>query len=535
MSKLLKLVKVNIQLTFNPKRMLTRQNAPITKGKSALYGFLMLIMLGYFLLMSCGMFYFLGSALSEAGFVDLMIYLAVISFTALVLLLSVFAAQGYLYKAKDLPLLLSLPVSHFSVLLSKFILLYVYDLFFALILLGPAFFFYFYFTSFTISGIIGAVICILAAPLIPIALGSLLSYFLSLMTRRMRKKNIFTIVFTLAFIVVWMVAVQSGERILNYILEHSETLQEAFSKYYFPTVLAADSLKGEFLSTLVFFVINALSVYLVFFIISKKYSDIVAIINTSAIKKKQRQKKAADLKRSSALKAMIRKELHCYFGSVYYILNTMIGPLLLILGSVALLVMGADTVQAFSEISGITHIGVAAAAVMCMLLPSLSPTTSVAVSLEGKKLWIYKSIPANIKDILKAKTYVNLIMTIPAVLISAILLSISFRLNVFDYITIVLLGSTFSFFTSLSGILINIAHPKLDFENEIVVIKQSLSVMLQMLAGMVSIAAVVIAYVAIKPSSFYVFAYILIIILWAVIILLSKKLFTWGVRRFAKL
>ncbi|PKM60995.1 MAG: hypothetical protein CVU97_07510 [Firmicutes bacterium HGW-Firmicutes-21] len=529
------LVKVSFFLNLNPNKMMTRQNAPVSRKKSLLYGFLMLVMFCYFLAMSSGMYHFLGSTLAEIGYIDLMIYFAVISYTALILLLTIFSAQGYLYKSKDLPLLLSLPVSHFTVLSSKFLLLYIYELFFSVLVLGPAFFFYFYFTAFSAVGIIGAFICFIVSPLIPLSIGSLLSYFIGLITRRMRKKNFFTVVLTFALLAVWFIAVQNGQRIINYILTNTESLQTAFSRFYLPTVWVAGSLNGNLLYTILFFLLSVFITLGVFYTISKKYSDIISILNSSGIKKRYKPQSIRSKKQSSVLVAMIKKELDCYFGSVNYLLNTIIGPVLLIIGSTAMLFVGAEQILELSFTEGFGQIGLVIAAVMTVFIPCLSPTTSAVISIEGKKLWIYKSLPAQVKDILIAKTAVNLIISVPSVIIGAALLCIALGLSIFDYFILITLGITFITFCSLTGILINLAHPKLDFDNEIVVVKQSMSVILQMLVGFGTIIGLAIAYIILSPVDFYFYAMSILVIMWGVIALLIKMLFSWGVKRFNEL
>jgi ABC-2 type transport system permease protein len=99
--------------------------------------------------------------------------------------------------------------------------------------------------------------------------------------------------------------------------------------------------------------------------------------------------------------------------------------------------------------------------------PSVNPTTSCTISLEGKKLWIYKSIPTETKDILKAKTAVNIIVNLPFILIADLLMCIKFELSIFDYLLLIVLGATFILLFSLTGIMINLANPKLDFETRL--------------------------------------------------------------------
>ena len=54
--------------------------------------------------------------------------------------------------------------------------------------------------------------------------------------------------------------------------------------------------------------------------------------------------------------------------------------------------------------------------ILCLVC-SLSSTTHASISLEGKSLWIVKSIPVKIRTIFLSKVLVNLTLLIPFVLI----------------------------------------------------------------------------------------------------------------------
>ena len=528
--KFLLLAKTSIAITFNPRRMFSKQNSKATKGKTTGYLILALILAVYIFGFSTSTYYVLGNALNSINSLRLLIYLAIFSYTAVTLLISIISAQGYLYKSKDLPMLLSLPISQFSVLLSKFLLLYLYELLYVIMILLPAFCVYFYFAGITVLGIIGAFLCCLAAPLLPLAVGSILSFFIGLLTRRMRRKNFLTIILSLGFMVGWIILVQNSGSILEYVIANSETLQQALTKFYFPSVLVADGLDGDIIKTLLFVLVGVAALVLVFGLISRKYSDIIAIMTSTNLKKKNKAY-TINTKHRSAFGAMIKKELSCYFSSSIYVMNTITGPLLLVIGSVALLFMDKEQLSAYTGDVNFGQFGVALAAVMLAFIPSISPTTCSSISLEGKKLWIYKSIPADVKDILKAKTALNLIITVPEILISSVLLSFALRLSVTDYILVVALGIVFNLFFSLTGLIINLSYPKLDFENETVVIKQSMSVFLTMLLTFGFMITTILIYVF-TGFDFYIFALAVLLVVVILILLCIRILKSWGVRKF---
>ncbi|HOK69818.1 MAG TPA: hypothetical protein PKV51_09950 [Bacillota bacterium] len=533
MRKFWLLLKTNLWLTFNPKRLFSQSNKPASKGKIVLYAFLMLYLFANIIALSFGFYYMLGVTLYYAHLTELLIYLSLTLYTVLILVLSLFSASGYLFKSKDLQLMLSLPVSHFTVLMVKFFLQYVYELIFAVFVVAPAFYYYFFFTSYSLPGVIFAVVCFFAAPLIPMSIGSLLSYFIGLLTRKLRRKNLFSILFSLLFFFGWMFFIQNREGIITYVQEHGPQLKDAIAKYYLPADWLISALNGGFFGFLLFIAVNLAVTFLIFAIVSKKYAEIIAILNSSGVRKKTKLGRL-DSQNSSALGAMIKKELSMYFNSAIYVLNTLIGSILLLVASISFMFVNLDVfLPAAGEDFG--QIGLAVVAGILSFMPSISPTTSSVISLEGKRLWLYKSLPVQTKDILKAKTAVNIIVNAPFVFVADVLFCIKFGLSVFDYLLLAALAVSFIVLFSLTGIMINLAKPKLDFDNEVIVIKQSASAMFQTFLSMGVVFAVFLIYALSGVGNFYLFALSILIVVLAVAALLTYKLFTWGVEKFNQL
>jgi ABC-2 type transport system permease protein len=118
---------------------------------------------------------------------------------------------------------------------------------------------------------------------------------------------------------------------------------------------------------------------------------------------------------------------------------------------------------------------------------ALSSTTHASISLEGKSLWIMKSIPVKVDTIFLSKIMVNLTLLIPVVLVGATFFGIYLHLSLFDMILLYLLPLAYSLFAAVMGLILNLMFPKFDFDNEIRVIKQSLPVFLIIMIGFVAI------------------------------------------------
>ena len=82
---------------------------------------------------------------------------------------------------------------------------------------------------------------------------------------------------------------------------------------------------------------------------------------------------------------------------------------------------------------------------------SMTCTTCVSLSLEGKNVWIIKSLPIAPKMIYDSKILMNLSLSIPASLISAVLLIIGLKLDVWSSLFIVITPITYSLFSAVWG------------------------------------------------------------------------------------
>jgi ABC-2 type transport system permease protein len=121
------------------------------------------------------------------------------------------------------------------------------------------------------------------------------------------------------------------------------------------------------------------------------------------------------------------------------------------------------------------------------MLGEMTCTTSSSISLEGKSLWIMKTLPVTTSQVFWSKMMINILLIIIPSSISLILLGIVFGFQWLYYICGLVFIAAAAFGISMFGLLMNLAFPKLAYENEQEVIKQSmpafLGVMIPMFVG----------------------------------------------------
>lgn len=237
--------------------------------------------------------------------------------------------------------------------------------------------------------------------------------------------------------------------------------------------------------------------------------------------------------------ALLKKEAARYFGSTIYLFNTSFGLVMLAVGAVAACVRRDALLALFEQEMGLAVTpadcyGVVAAAV-CLMLATVS-TSSVSISLEGRCLWLLKSLPLPGKTILYVKAWFNVLVGWPLTAVCILLLQWAMGFTALQGAALLFVSAGLSGAVSLAGVAINLLFPKLDAPNDTMVVKQSMAAFLGIFGGM-GLAGVGILLYMVLASLLTVEAYLIMcgVILAAVCLLLVRWLATAGQRRFAAL
>ena len=153
----------------------------------------------------------------------------------------------------------------------------------------------------------------------------------------------------------------------------------------------------------------------------------------------------------------------------------MISPVMAVLFSAAFLAFGVERIQQTLlvpvDIRG--AIPFTLASIFCIMT-----TTCTSISLEGKEWWIVKSLPIKTKDVLDSKVLLNLSLILPFFLMSEVLLIIALQPDFVELIWLLVIPIIMIFFGCILGITVNLKMPVFDWENEVVIVKQSASAMI---------------------------------------------------------
>jgi ABC-2 type transport system permease protein len=127
-------------------------------------------------------------------------------------------------------------------------------------------------------------------------------------------------------------------------------------------------------------------------------------------------------------------------------------------------------------------VGAAAAG---LFLSGMCMVTSTAISREGPLFFVMKYIPVSYRTQLNAKAFVGLVLNIAALLLTAIVIQVFVMAPAHIFAGVLALMMPGAVLLNYLGLFIDLAKPKLNWENEQAAVKQNINVMFVMLAGIV--------------------------------------------------
>jgi ABC-2 type transport system permease protein len=410
-----------------------------------------------------------------------------------------------LFGGNDHDILAALPIPRGTILAARLLALYVRQLPFSLLVLIPALVVYAIFAR------PGAVFYILALPLtlilplVPLIISALLGSALTWFGKHFRRKALASSLLAVLFIAMaFLLPIFMNTRISALfssgdMAEIGGVFAAIFDKIiavYPPARWFGAALAGDPGSVIWILLLSA-AAFSLFIALLSEYSDtLAAAVNSRGAAKKRVS--AKDYKASSVFAAMYKKELKRLFSSMIYLTNSAAGGVMVVIFGVSVFFVPIDSI--FAEVGldgGLPKTLLAAAVAIAMsFFISMMATTSASFSLEGRNAWIIESLPVPRKSLIGAKLSVDLTMKLPCVAAAAVLFSVALGFNFPQFLIILTIPALYALMSAELGLFFDARRPNYDWTNEAQVVKQGLSVLLTMAAGMAAVALPIIVVLA---------------------------------------
>lgn len=415
-----------------------------------------------------------------------------LSVSVLAFIMTVFRTNGYLFRFREYDMVMSLPFSARTVAISKFLLMYVRLLPWYLSLSLPMLAGY---GRYARAGLwvypVWAVLT-LALPLIPMVAASFVGFLIARVSAGFRKTNLIQTILTFAFVLFCFSLrfiiedVFRNDAVDAVLIQAAEALEGAVSAYppaaWFAAAVTGESWLGGPLLLLASAALSALVLY----IVGGAYRSVNSALQSHAAGKRftmtaQRQR--------SAVGAIAYKELRRLLGSTNYMVNGAMGELLAVLLGVATLVIGFDKIVATVTNGAPFDPAILQPAIpfIVYFLVGMMATTACSPSLEGKNFWILQSLPLSMQTVYRGKMRFNMMLTVPFMAFATLCLCLSARVSGMHTALYLLQGVALCAFSTAWGCVCGVRFRRLDWVNEIEVIKQGTAVTAYLLPNMFAV------------------------------------------------
>ena len=426
-------------------------------------------------------------------------------------------------RSNDEWLLLSSPIKKRDVVIAKLINRYLFDFAFVSLMLLPFVVIYLIQVEFSARFLVLGVVLTFTLPLLSVGISNCLGFVISKLFNRFKCASLIkSFISILLFVVVYGLLIIKTS---SYGLVEAANMEDFFADRPITNLLLEFLMNPNVANA----VLIALMVLVPFIVGAVLYG-----INYGSQSVGYRSK-STRLKFNNAnglFKSVFIKELNTYATTPAFVANTIIGPVLMV--GFAIMMATTGDVSGLGFIMGLipTKLVSGLFALLFGLFASMTVISACTISLEGKNLWVLKSNPIDEKLLFLAKALLQMVVVLPFLVVSVIIVGISFDFALVDYLMVGILPTLVCVCMSFMGVLINLWLPMLEWDDETKVVKQSMAVLIAMFGGMFVALIPLLLYELLEGASILVLFGISSAIIVALTILAVVLLFTVGVKKF---
>lgn len=441
---------------------------------------------------------------------------------------SVFTTQNQLYAAKDNDLLLALPIPPARILLSRMLPLMAMNLLFSGIVMVPAMVVYAIVIRFSIGLFLAQLVGMVLVSLLAQGIACILGWGLHLLLSRVNK-SVASIVYTVIFLALYFTLYPKVNELLTVMAANGEAIAGTLQSWVWPMYALGQGSMGKigYLSAAAAICIGIFA--LVYWFLS------VTFLRTATARKgsKRGRLNMSSLKTGTASQAVVKKELRQFLGCPVYLTNMGIGLIMIPGITVAGVIFRGTLMAELGEALPLLqpYIGLIICAIL-LFTGSMICISAPSVSLEGKSLWILKSLPISAWQILQGKLKFHCLMAAPVAAVAGCVLSAVYGCGLPEILLCTAIAPMVMILNGLLGLLCNLKWPRFDWISEAYPCKQAAPVAIVMFAMMglplVLGAAYFLLHSHLSPA---VFLALCAGALALAVIGLYRVLMTWGVKK----
>ena len=478
--------------------------------------------------------YLLVDSLKEVDMSYIAITLFAIMSSTMIFMQGIFISQGILFNSGDNQLLFSMPIKKSTIFASRVIKLLLSQYLWNVIIMVPTIIVYGFMENPAINFYITSICLILTLPIVPTIIAAIFGSLIQGIASKFKHKKIAQTFGMLILTMGILVFSFNLESIIGNIVKNAQSINEMITMIYYPVGIYIECiLNFDVMKIIIPIVIDIVLIFVVTQLFAIPYYKVLSRLSEKNSGKKTKIKNS---KTKGVIMALFIKEFKRYTSSPIYMMNTLFAPLMLIIGSIYAMVSPNQLIDLVSsEYGDISGFISKAYMIFVLFVVSIMSTTAVSISLEGKNLWILKSLPIDEKKIFISKILLNLIIMVPFTVIATIIFAITYKFSLLDTIFGIVVSTVVPLLISILGLIINLKYPKLEFRSDTEVVKRSTSTLVSIYIGMIIAIAPVILYFVLDTVNIDLYTGIVISLYGVITIVLWRILMTYGVKKFRKL
>ncbi len=445
------------------------------------------------------------------------------SFQIVLMLLVILSFQSVSEKTQtnDSDLLLAMPIKKVDIVLSKTFSKYLLNLILISMIIIPTIILYCVYIEIKASVILWCLLLLAVLPLLGVGINYLLNF---LIAKLFNKTKFSSLLKTLLIVLIfggYMALYIYSSTIMG--LQDVTTIDGFLNTNFFVGWCVRVIYSNNYLNLLYIMLITLSTFILGVWAYTSIFGKTYLAYSASKTKIKYSS--------PSPMNGLVKKELKTYLTTPIFLVNTIIGPIIMIILAIFCLAIGKTKILETLEADSTTMLSIIT--LVSLMMCAMTQISCCTISLEGRNIWILKSTPVNTNKILFAKSLINIIVFLPIHIITTIAFLILFGASLFECAMMLLLPILLNLIVAFGGTMFNLLIPKLEWESEVQVVKQSMSLLVSMfLSVILSLVPLILVLVEMSISTT---AIITLAIYVSVLIALSILLFTRGKKRFEKL
>lgn len=464
--------------------------------------------------------------------------------STLIFFLAIFLIPAVFYFSKDVETLLSLPLKASTILSAKLAVSMIYEYITVLAVGIPVILAYIVNVQPPIGFYPLLILSVVLLPVVPLIMAGLLVMLVMALIPKARNRDLFNYIsgfISLAFavginMVVGNIATVSADEMVQLLIQGNNSFLAIFG-YLVPSVpFAAKAVVNLSLIDFGISVLIAVGAYLSFLVIAElAYFKAAVGVNETGANRRKLNGKAylSSTQGADPIWTYTLKELKLMVRTPIYLLNNistvilipaiLVGTLMTTAGQQDELIALIQTINWSAP--GMFAYVLTAGVAIGLFMTSLNLITVTSISREGTRLFFMKYIPMSYNAQIQAKVNSGLIVSAVGILFMTIPFGILFSIPWMQIVLAILMAFLASIFLNYLGMIVDMIHPKLIWEQEAVPVKQNINAVFTMLPGMgLPVAAFMVLNWLNNDTLFLIVMIVILIVLDLISIIVTRRI-----------